>query len=156
MRTMETEVRPFGQDDVNNKELVIKMLEYEEAYIRSDEGQARYKDPMTRPRVSLDNEYAFNRLTLAHFGFDTSDESVAWYRRIFRTYYRSPTDYDADVINASHYMRNNRCVFYTAPELNVGDEIPDVPLYRLDGKVQTSMYDVLGEKRTMICAFSNT
>lgn len=151
----EHELTDFTEEHILNKDLIIQMLRYEEEQIRSKEGQERYQNPLNRARVSLDNEYAFNRMTLAHFSFSTTDSSVANYRKIFRTYFRSPTDYDKDVISSSHYMRNNRCVFYTAPVLKPGDQIPDCPLYHLDGTTQTSLHQLVQDSgKTMICAFS--
>lgn len=145
----------FTEEHIHNRELVIQMLRYEERLIRSEEGQARYRNPYNRARVSLDNEYAFNRMTLAHFHFNTTDENVANYRKIFRTYFRSPIDYDKDVIESSHYMRNNRCVFYTAPALKPGDQIPDCRLYHLDGATTSSLHELVQDSaKTMVCAFS--
>lgn len=139
--------RTFTEEHIHNKDLVIQMLCYEEQQVRSD---ARYQNPLNRARVSLDNEYAFNRMTLAHFGFDTSDVSVDNYRKIFRTYFRSPTDYDKGVIASSHYMRNN-----TTPVLRPGDQIPDCPLYHLDGTTRTTLHQLVQDSaKTMICAFS--
>ena len=57
--------------------------------------------------MSLDVEKMINRIVLNYFGFDTSNESVENYRTIFRTYFKSPNDYDVEVINSVHYMREN-------------------------------------------------
>jgi hypothetical protein len=64
--------------------------------------------------------YAMHRMTLAAFGFDTSDDSVANYRRICRTYYRGPRDYDAEVLAAVTYLRENRLLYNDAPRPAVG------------------------------------
>lgn len=91
------------------------------------------------------------------FGFDTSDESVASYRSIFRNYFRSPDDYDAEVIDAVHYFRANRCVFYKAPKIEIGEAVPDVPLYLLNGKDTVRLHAAAREGDplyTLICAFS--
>lgn len=149
--------RPFRDAELHDKELVVKMLRREEEIIRSDEGQDRYRNKLTLPGVSLTNEYAFNRMVLAEFGFDTSDESVDYYRSIFRTYFHSPSSYDKDVINAVHYFRANRCVFYTAPKIRVGDCIPEVPLYMLNGEDKVSLHEVVRKDApayTLLCAFS--
>lgn len=157
MRFEANNLIPFTIDHVNNKDLVIKMLKKEEELIKSASGQERYKNIYNKPYISLTNEYAFNRKILSLFGFDTSDYSVNNYRSIFRTYYHSPTNYDHDVINSSHYMRNNRCVFYTSPSINVGDIIPNVELYEADGKTKTTIYDIVKKynaNETIIAAFS--
>lgn len=171
----ESTAKEFGDHELNNRDLVIKMLRWESEFMCSPEGQARYKAKGSGQFTSLDNEYAFNRRVLREFGFTTNDQSVANYRRIFRTYFRSPTDYDHDVINASHYMRNNRCVFYTTPEIQVGDQIPDVPLLTTtpdNSYIPTTLYNTIRDytlvpstgtptqtrewSRLFICAFSNS
>ena len=124
----QSDPKEFTDQELANRDLVIRMLRWESEFMCSPEGQARYKTQGSGQFTSLDNEYAFNRRVLREFGFTTNDTSVANYRRIFQTYFQSPTDYDHDVIQSSHYMRNNRCVFYTTPEIHVGDRIPDVPL----------------------------
>lgn len=165
----------FKDKQLSNRDLVIRMLKWESEFMCSPEGQARYKTYGSGQFTSLDNEYAFNRRVLREFGFTTSDESVANYRRIFRTYFRSATDYDSEVINASHYMRNNRCVFYTTPEILVGDQIPDVPLLTTtpdNSYIPTTLYNTIRDytlvpstgtptqtrewSRLFICAFSNS
>jgi len=165
----------FGDAQLVNRELVIRMLQWESEFMCSTEGQARYKTPGSGQFTSLDNEYAFNRRVLREFGFTTNDRSVMNYRRIFRTYFRSPTDYDTEVINASHYMRNNRCVFYTTPEIKIGDTIPNVPLLTTNPEnskenTPTTLYDAIQNyklcpstatndtewSRLFICAFSNS
>jgi len=159
VRLANKDYKPFREEDVRNRELVIRMLKHEEKIIRSDEGQARYANPLNEPYISLTNEYAFNRATLTEFGFDTSDESVENYRTIFRTYFRSPDDYDKEVIDSVHYMRNNRCVFYKAPLINKGGQIPDVRLYNLDGKTETTLHQACRKgnpEKTLVCAFSNS
>ena len=164
----------FTEIELSTRDLVIRMLKWESEYMCSEEGQQRYKTIGSGQFTSLDNEYAFNRRVLREFGFTTNDFSVANYRKIFRTYFRSPSDYDADVINSSHYMRNNRCVFYTTPEIKVGDQIPDVPLLT-NGNQPITLYDAIRDyklgpsttttdssannqewSRLFICAFSNS
>jgi hypothetical protein len=165
----------FTENELSNRDLVIRMLKWESEYMCSEEGQQRYRTIGSGQFTSLDNEYAFNRRVLREFGFTTTDHSVANYRQIFRTYFRSPTDYDAEVIQASHYMRNNRCVFYTTPEIHPGDKIPDVPLLTSGaGQMPISLYDAIRDyklpsttqhdptqqpkewSRLFICAFSNS
>lgn len=150
------ELKKLEKDDILNKELVIKMLKYEEELTKSEKGQNLYKNILNKPLTSLNVEKTLNRLTLSYFGFNTSDENVEMYRTIFKTYYKSAEDYDADVLNASHYMRENRCVYYTSPILNLQNKIPNCDLYLSDGKNKTSLYDIINTDNnyTMICAFS--
>lgn len=56
-------------------------------------------------------------------------------------------------------MRENRCVFYKSPPLEIGQKIPNVKLYRLNGIDTTTLYDVLSDNGTtnhtsIIAAFS--
>ena len=148
---------PFTKNHVNDKELVIKMLNYEEALTKSDVGQSLYQNPLNSPLISLNVEKTLNRMTLIQFGFNTGDDDVECYRTIFRTYYKSPDVYDADVLNAVHYMRENKCVYYKKPDLKIGDIIPDCVLSSLDGQNSISLYDLLNKEKakyTMIGAFS--
>lgn len=149
--------RPFTTDHIKDKTLVIKMLEFEEEFSKSAKGQMMYKNPLNKPYTSLVVEKAINRITLDKFKFDTSDESVENYRKIFRTYYRSPDDYDKDVINSVHYMRENKCVFYKKPVINVGEKIPNCELVERDGKTKTTLYDAIKKEdghHTVFAAFS--
>ena len=116
---------PFTNNNVKDKQLVINMLKYEEEIAKGETGQSLYRNEYLEPHETLKVEKALNRLTLTQFGFDTSEESVENYRTIFRTYFNSPDDYDADVINSSYYMRENKCVFYKNPDLKLGEEVPN-------------------------------
>lgn len=149
--------KEFTKHDLDNKQLIIKMLKYEEYISKSDFGQSLYKNIFNNPLTSLTVEYALNRLTLAQFGFNTNDENVAMYRTIFKTYYTSPFDYDEEVISSVHYMRENKCVYYKSPVLKLGEKIPNCALYNLDSSL-TSLYDIIDCKmdNTVICAFSLT
>lgn len=154
--------RRFTAAEVANRELVIRMLQHEEAITRSAEGQARYATPGMGARTTLNIELGFQRETLRHFGFGDTDDDVAVFRTIFRTYYNGPRDYDAAVLGASHYMRANRCVYYTAPELEVGDAVPDLPLAPVDAPdAPVTVHGVLraqqadaGASRVVLHAFS--
>lgn len=136
-------VKPFTMSNVKNKSLVIDMLKFEEAFTKSDQGQSFYKNPFNRPYVSLDILYTINRIVLDKFDFDTSDKSVENYRTIFKTYFISPDNYDKDVIQSVHYMRENKCIFYKHPPIKIGQKIPNCELTGLDGKTKTSLHDVI-------------
>lgn len=136
--------RPFTETDIKNKELVIEMLKYEDSIYLGEKGQEIYTDPYYKPRVSLTPEFSIHRLVLSKFGFDTSDDSVLNYRKIFGYYYESPYKYDKDVLSSVAYMRENKCVYYTKPVIERGDIIPDCKLYNLDGKTSTTLYNTLG------------
>jgi hypothetical protein len=108
------------------------MLTHEDSILHSDKGQCVYKNPVNRALYSLEPQFVINRLTLSHFGFDTSKESVETYRSIFRNYYIDPTHYDQEVLSCSTYMRENRLMFYQTPHLEVGGIVPDCDLLFLD------------------------
>lgn len=160
MKEKPTECIDFTMEHVHDRDLVIKMLRHEEKIATGEWGQGRYRDPASRVSISLDNEYAFNRQTLHDFGFNTNDTCVDIYRSIFRTYFHGPDNYDMEVIGASYYMRNNRCVFYKAKPLSKGDLLPNCQLYQLDGKTQTDLHSAIKSSQTwskgLICAFSNS
>jgi hypothetical protein len=152
-----TNTNRFTRECVLNKDLVMKMLKHEEEITKGTFGQDMYRNSFNDPFISLSVEKALNRQTLSDFGFDTSDESVQMYRTIFKTYFKSPDDYDREVINSVHYMRENKCVFYKHPSMKLGQRIPNVDLYRLDGETKTTLYDAIGHPRpehTIFAAFS--
>ena len=149
--------KPFTHDDVANKPLVISMLRYEETLAKSETGQALYADASLNPLVTITVEKIINRLTLKHFGYTTTDADVEHYRSIFLTYYTSPTDYDPDVINSVHYMRENMVVKYTEPKPKVNDIATDCPLYNPDG-TPTTLHTAIGpiKSHAIFAAFSLT
>lgn len=114
-------LRPFTQSQVQDKELVLQLLYYEDELIHSPQTIEKYRMRTYDAFKSLTIEYAIQRSVLRHFGFDTSDESVSTYRTIFHYYYNTPEDYDKDVIGAVTYMRENKCIFYSSPQLSIGD-----------------------------------
>lgn len=149
----------FTKKNVLDKFLVIRMLRFEEIFTKSSEGQVLYKNPFSRARISLDVEHSINRITLDHFNFDTSDVSVAAYRTIFRTYFNAPDDYDKEVINSVHYMRENKCMFYTKPILEIGQTIPDCELVEQNGEKTTSLHAAIKKEdgvHTVFAAFSTS
>lgn len=159
------DLKPFTKNDVENKQLVMQMLKYEEQLAKSDTGRELYGNLSNKPLVGLNVELILNRLTLAHFGFSSDNESVDFFRTIFKTYYKSHTaengniviDYDADVINSSYYMRNNKQKFYKSRVLSIGEKIPDCVLYKPNGTDTVSLYDTIcktNAKYTFIGSFS--
>lgn len=118
--------RPFASSDATNKRLVVEMLKYEDSLIHGEQGQSMYRDPSYQPARSLDVEHGVQRMVLTRFGFRNDDDDVSTYRTIFRTYYQGPTDYDAEVLGSVTYMRENRCLYYTAPPIRVGDAVSDL------------------------------
>ena len=86
---------PFLHENVIDRDLVIKMLTFENEYGRGA-GQNIYN---IFTKHDLQPQKTINRHVLNHFGFDSSDESVNMYRTIFKTYYRSASNYDKEVLD---------------------------------------------------------
>jgi hypothetical protein len=158
--TDKKDTRPFTQTELKDRDLIIKMLKFEDTLINDEKfGQEIYRNELNGKGTSLEPQFIIQRTVLDHFGFDTSDDSLTTYREIFRTYYKSPFEYDKEVLDSVTYMRENRCVYYKTPEIKVGDKIPDVKIYKQDGKTQVMLHqDILGELKTpaLIMAFSTS
>ena len=137
---------PFTSDNVKDRELILRMLRFEDQYGKSDVCQNLYKAKLNFPRESLHVTYTIHRYVLDHFDFDTSDESVETYRTIFGNYYNSPTDYDKEVLDSVYYMKNNKCVYYTSCEFQLGDQLKDCNLLKLDG-ASTTLFESLNKEK---------
>ena len=150
------EEKDFTKDDILDRNLVLRMLEYEDSIIHSSLGDEIYKNPSNNAGTSLEVFYIIHRMTLAKFGFNTNDTNVNQYRNIFKTYYNSPTNYDKEVIGKVTYMRENKCIFYSEKVLNVGDKLPDCILYESNGVTLSSIYSKLGDtfKYGFVAGFS--
>ncbi len=156
-KTTDKFLNKFESKDVENKQLVIEMLKYEEMITFSDMGQSLYKNTFNMPLTSLCVEKSLNRLTLKHFGYDTSDDNVEMYRKIFSHYFNSPLDYDKDVINSIHYMRENKCVFYKLPRIEIGSVIPLCDLYDHKTESKYELHNILKDNKpscSIIAAYS--
>jgi len=150
-------LKPFTTEDLLNRELIIKMLRDEDEIILGEEGKKIYTNPTYFVTKSLFSEYVIHRMVLTKNGFDTSDQSVENYRKIFKTYYKSPTDYDEEVLKSVAYMRENRCVYYTSPIIKVGQTLPNCRLYELNGVTETNIVDSLGKfDLAFVAAFSDS
>ena len=135
-------INEFTEVDIQNRELVIKMLCYEDTLILGDVGTSYNTDMSYQPRTSLQVTKILHRLTLNHFGFTATDRSVENYRTIFAHYFKSPSDYDAEVAQSVAYFRNNKCIYYTAPIIEIGSIPPDCRLYEFNNnKTATSVLD---------------
>lgn len=154
---LDDEQREFTADLLDNRDLVLSMLKYEDALYLSAEGQKIIGDPYMNNVWSLEGGKTIQRKTLGNFGFTSSDASVATYRSIFRHYYKSPNEYDAEILGSVYYMRENRLLYYKTPELKIGDSVPDCDLYMLDGTTTTNLHSVLNpDKITILAGFSTS
>ncbi len=152
-----TKPKPFTPIDIANKELIVQMLKFEDSIMLGEKGKAIFADKTIPHLTSLDAYYMFHRMALARFGFTTTDDDIVTYRTIFMSYYKGPHDYDADVLGSVCYMRQNKCVYYDAPLIEIGDDAPDVDLLTLDG-TPTTFHSLLHNphRYVFVGAFSNS
>jgi len=135
----------FAKKHVLDRTLILAMLKFEDTIIHSEQGRSIYQNFGDAATTTLRAEKTIHRIVLEQFGFDTSDSSVKAYRTIFAHYYKSPMEFDEEVMDAVTYFRSNRCVFYTSPEIEEGDVIPNCSILQLDGKTETNVYEQLGD-----------
>ena len=147
----------FTDEHIKDKELVMKMLKYEDSIIFSEKGKEIYSDDSFNHFTTLNAEYTIHRIVLNHFNFINNDEDVSNYRKIFKNYYKSPTEYDVDVINCVAYMRENKCVFYTEKDYIIGDTFEDVSILTTD-KNEVNILDKINKEDnyTFIGSFSRS
>jgi hypothetical protein len=133
------------------------MLKYEDSIIFGETGRKIYNDDSYNHFTTLDAVYTIHRIVLNHFNFINNDEDVLNYRKIFLNYYKSPTDYDADVINCVAYMRENKSVFYTGKDYNIGDTFEDVTILTTE-KNKVNILDKINKEDnyTFIGSFSKS
>ena len=150
-------LKEFTDVDIKNKELVLKMLKYEDKYYNSMEGQKLIRRKGMHNITSLEGGKTIQRLTLKQFGYNPNDESLAKYRRIFHNYYNNSRDYDKDILKSVYYMRENRLLYYTTPKINIGDIIPNCKLYDIGLGTNRDLYNILNEtnnKQVILASYS--
>lgn len=147
---------PFTEQTLMNRDLIIRMLKHEDQIILGEIGKKIYSDPSYEVSESLFSEFVIHRMVLSKFGFNTSDDSVLNYRKIFKTYYKSPKSFDNEVMQSVSYMRENKCVYYTEKDINIDEIIDDCRLYDLDGNM-TTIIESLGDfKLAFVAGFSDS
>jgi len=151
-------LREFTNEIITNRELIIEMLKYEDQVIHGDIGKKIYNDNSYEHYTTHEAMYAIHRIVLSEFGFRTNENDVKTYRKIFQTYYSSPQVYDKEVMNAVSYMRENKCLYYTGKDFQIGDIFVDINLYDLSGKNKIMLFDKIqnDDKYTFIGAFSTS
>jgi hypothetical protein len=164
----------FTLDHLLDRNLVIQLLKREDELFQSQDGQNIYKS-MPDALSSSEPQLVIQRKVLIEFGFISSKYSIQNYHRILEHYYKGPTDYDKDVMNAVAHFRENKILYYQKPLLVKGDDIPDVPLQHVSSSVlpatatttSTSLHKVIDQihrdneskitpKGSFICAFSGS
>ena len=156
MGFIQTKLIPFTNLNIQDKELIIRMLNFEDKLFLSEYGQNILRE-YGQNFISLEGSKTIQRITLNNFGFESDSSDLEIYRTIFSHYYKSAQDYDKEILNAVYYMRENRCLYYTSQIINLGDQIPNSNIYELDGRTQTDLYSIIKSKnyeKTIIGAFS--
>ena len=162
---MKKRLKDFTSRHLVDRDLIIKMLKYEDSIILSPVGieiRKLYPD-------GLDSDIIINKITLNNFDFKRDHKSLQNYRKIFRTYYKSPSEYDKEVMDSVAYMRENKCVFYKLPEPQIGEVLPNCDIYKLNDSFEkissaTSIYDEIkniykygdNPKHIFVSGFSNS
>jgi hypothetical protein len=147
----------FTDEHINNKELVKTMLTYEDTIIHGDIGKEIYADDSYEHFSTLEAMYTIHRIVLNFFNFKNTDDDILNYRKIFSRYYKSPNDYDEDVINCVTYMRENKCVFYKGKDYNIGDTFENIVVLTTN-KDKVNILDKINkdDNYTFVGAFSNS
>lgn len=144
----------FLLDDIKKRDKIIKMLKYEDELYFSKEGQQilrEHGDMFT----SLDGPKTIQRMVLNKFGYYSTENDLINYRKIFSYYYIDPTNYDHEVLNSVFYFRENKCLYYNTKPIEIGDKIPNISIYNLDGQTKTNIYDLIKNNNlTFMASFS--
>lgn len=146
--------QPFTQDNIANRALMLNMLRKEDELYFSSIGQEHLS--AHGGASSIEGGKVLQRAILSDFGFDTSDSSLANYRTVIHHYYRSPTDYDKEIMASVVYLRENKLLYYTTPKPVTGQPYIDVPIYHSNG-TKTRLKNIIAsaklqQKQYLICA----
>lgn len=146
----------FDETHIGDKNLILKMLKYEDELFLSEQGQQFLAD-YGKNTKSLEGSKSIQRITLNNFGFKSTEQDLKKYRTIFHHYYKSSLDYDPDILNSVYYMRENKCLYYKTKPLELGVQIPNVNIYGLDGITEYDLHQLIRSKnysKTILAAFS--
>lgn len=146
----------FNLTHIQNRELILKMLKYEDELFLSDSGQ-KFLNIYGNNTTSLEGSKSLQRKTLNNFGFESGELDLGNYRKIFNYYYNDSKNYDFEILNSVYYMRENRCLYYKSPPLKKNQIIPNLNVFGLDGITQYDLYQLIKSKnynKTILAAFS--
>ena len=151
-------LKNFTNEVILNRNLIIEMLKYEDKVIHSDLGKNIYNDNSYEHYTTHEAMFAIHRIVLSEFGFNTNENDVNTYRKIFQSYYSSPDVYDKEVMDSVSYMRENKCLYYVGKDYKIGDFFEDVKIYTIDGKENVSLFNIIKkeDKYTFVGAFSTS
>lgn len=146
----------FDETHIGDKNLILKMLKYEDELFLSEQGQQFLAD-YGKNTKSLEGSKSIQRITLNNFGFESTEQDLKKYRTIFHHYYKSSLDYDPDILNSVYYMRENKCLYYKTKPIELGIQIPNVNVYGLNGITKYDLHQLIRSKnysKTILAAFS--
>lgn len=146
----------FEEIHIADKKLILEMLKFENDLFLSKSGQ-QFLNEYGNNITSLEGSKSIQRRTLKNFGFKSTDDDLKKYRTIFHHYYKSPYDYDTQILNSVYYMRENRCLYYKTKPLEINQIIPNLVVYGLDGLTQYDLHQLIKSKnysKTILAAFS--
>ncbi len=141
----------FSLEHLQDRNLILRMLKYEDDTYKGKYGQDVFK----QNEEILISQLIIQRHVLKYFNFNSDNISLENYRKICEYYYHGPTDYDEEIMNSVLYLRENRCLYYTTPSLHVNDTYPNCDIYNLDGTTKTDLYkEMQGYDKVLVAAFS--
>jgi hypothetical protein len=111
MNIDKTNLNPFTIDTIHNRSLILNMLKYEDSIIHSPIGKKIYNDDSYECFTTSNAMYTIHRIVLSDFNFSSLDSDVSNYKKIFSYYYKTPNDFDKEIIHSVTYMRENKCVY---------------------------------------------
>lgn len=157
MRIDALNLSKFTIEHLDNRDLIIRMLKHEDSIILGDIGRTIFEDTSYEHFSSLEGMHTIHRIVLNDFNFINDDTAVQIYKKIFLKYYKSPTDYDLEVLESVTYMRNNKSVYYTNSDYNVGDTFKSVLVNDINENI-INMIDKINskDKYTIIGGFSTS
>lgn len=148
--------RPFTKEDLHNRDLVLTMLKAEDELFMSDLGQEHLR--RHGGIYTIESNKVMQREILKQHGFLTDDDSLSNYRSVIHVYYRSPTDYDKEVMNSVVYLRENHLLYYPTVKPQPGQDYIDVELLTLDGQSKVKLSELMkedkGKNNLLVAAFS--
>lgn len=163
-------LKPFSDQDLHNRDLIIQMLK-EEDRLFFTEAQVLYKTPSFENLTSPQVQKAIQRQVLTKFGFTNTEDDVNRYRTIVQVYWKNAQDYDQTVLNSVVYLRANKLLYYQYPAPEIDEYAIDTELFQVTNPTtnltptnpttnltptKTKLSDHWNHHRTLVCAFSTS
>lgn len=150
-------LKPFTIDDLYNRKLMLEMLRKEDELFMSKLGQ----EHLTQHGglTSLEGNKVLQRDILNRFGYLADDDSLRLYRSVIHVYYKSPQEYDREIMNSVVYLRENRLLYYDTMKPRIGQKYVDVDLLTLDGTETVKLSSLMPPKpktKLLVASFSTS